>query len=269
MSLDTILGIAGFALGIIGLIAGYVFYRKGMKIKDPAYSIKSYNVIAGYSSKYKNLTVSYKKEKIENFTISKILFYNRGAETITRQDIATLNQIKVITNLASASIIDASVIQVNNPSSDFNISLDKTNSIVNINFDYLDKNHGAVIEVIHTGLSSDDLEIVGDIKGVQKISQVPPSQLLSTEPFTPSQKRFWGIAIAISLASWCIFLFARDYMYLLGESDNFFALLIIVVIIVSVIFSLFAVLLGLIAIAISLFTVGNRIPMGLEKIIKG
>jgi hypothetical protein len=47
MSLDTVLGIAGFVLGVIGLIAGYIFYRKGIKIKEPFYSMNSNNLING------------------------------------------------------------------------------------------------------------------------------------------------------------------------------------------------------------------------------
>ena len=74
---------------VIGLIPAYYFYRKSIRIKEPVYSIKSVNVISDYASKYENLTVSYKGEKVENFTVSKVLLCNRGAETIDRQDIAS------------------------------------------------------------------------------------------------------------------------------------------------------------------------------------
>ena len=40
---------------------------------------------------------------------------------------------------------------------------DRTN--LNITFEYLDQNNGAVVQIFHTGLSEEDLEFVGRLKG--------------------------------------------------------------------------------------------------------
>jgi hypothetical protein len=42
-------------------------------------------------------------------------------------------------------------------------SLDKTE--LKVDFEYLDQNNGAVIEIFHTGTKEDDLELIGKIKG--------------------------------------------------------------------------------------------------------
>ena len=102
------------------------------------------------------MTVNYKEEKVENFTVSKILFYNRGRETINKQDITTISPLRV--SSGNYHILDASILQVNKTSNNFKINLDREKENVYLDFDYLDKNQGAVIQVVHTGLSSDDFK---------------------------------------------------------------------------------------------------------------
>jgi hypothetical protein len=45
-------------------------------------------------------------------------------------------------------------------------------NIVKIHFDYLDHNHGVVLQVLHTGLGNDDIAITGDIMGIKAIEQI-------------------------------------------------------------------------------------------------
>jgi hypothetical protein len=163
-TLNIIFGVVGTLVGIYGI----VLTIRGIKKKEPVYEIESVNVFSDYSSKYKNLTVSYKGEKVENFTVSKVLFFNKGAETLHGDDIRTRNQLRI--EAYQGDILDATVLQANNGSSDFKVTF--VNAMVMIDFDYLNQNQGAVIEVIHTGLLSTDIGVVGDIKGVQRIKNL-------------------------------------------------------------------------------------------------
>jgi hypothetical protein len=178
MDTNTIFGIVGTGLAVVGLIASYYFYKKSIRIKEPVYSIKSTNVISDYASIYENLTVSYKNKKVENFTVSKVLFFNKGAETLNRDDIAKLNPLRIA--ITSGNILDTVVLQVNNPSSDFNVSLDRLSGSVIIDFEYLNQHQGAVIEVVHTGLSSEDIGVVGDMKEVNGLKGIPPRLMNKT-----------------------------------------------------------------------------------------
>jgi hypothetical protein len=172
--METFLTYAGFILGIIGLVASYYFYRKSIRIKEPVYSIKSNNLISGSASTLENLSVIYKDEKVNNLTVSKVLFYNRGGETITGKDIVNRNFLKISSK--SCDVLDSSVIEVNNSSNNFSVYYDKPSKIVAIDFDYLDQNQGAVIQVIHTGLSSEDITVQGDVMGVQNIVNLRPDR---------------------------------------------------------------------------------------------
>lgn len=177
MSVETIVN---YTIGVLSLLLAFVSIYltiKSNKKKEPVYSIKGNNVISGYSSIYENLTVAYKGEKVENFTVSKVLIYNRGAETITKEDITTRNQLRLIA-LNNWKILDASILQFNNSSNKLEIDLDRAESSVRISFDYLDQNQGAVIQVIHNGLSADDIKLVGDIMGVQKLTELSPNSFL-------------------------------------------------------------------------------------------
>ena len=109
-----------YALGIIGLIlavVGIVLSLKSIRKKEFVYSIKSNNLISGSISKLSNLVILYNTNQIENLTVSKILFYNRGSETIHQQDIKTINPLMISSE--TCKILDASVLQVNHPSNNF------------------------------------------------------------------------------------------------------------------------------------------------------
>ena len=41
------------------------------------------------------------------------------------------------------------------------------NQILNINFEYLDRNNGGSIQLYHTGKSNKDIELLGKIKGCE------------------------------------------------------------------------------------------------------
>ena len=162
----------GYAIAIvtfiIGLLVSYYFYLKSIRVREPVWLIKGYNVIYKYKSVFPSLNVTYAKKNVDTFSIAYILFYNRGAETITREDIDTVDHIR-IESYEGVRILDASVLQVNNQSSQFTLA--KNNSKVLINFDYLNKNQGAIIQVTHTGSTKEDIYITGDIKHVGKVNK--------------------------------------------------------------------------------------------------
>jgi hypothetical protein len=166
--LGTSIGVAGI---IIGVIASYYFYRKSLRNKEPSWAIRSNNIVQGFSNKIESLKVVYNDVLVENLTISKVLFWNEGAETIHRRDIETINKLR-IDCLEKVKILDAKILVCNNRSSEFDVVVSEEENCAYILFDYLDRKQGAVIQVIHTGTISEDLRVVGDIKGVSTLRSV-------------------------------------------------------------------------------------------------
>jgi hypothetical protein len=267
--METTLTYWGFVIGVVGTIlsiVGIYLTIKSNKKKEPVYSIKSVNIISDYSSKYNNLTVAYKGKKVENFTVSKVLFYNRGAEIIDRQNLTTKFHIRVLA--VECKVLDARLLQANNLSSDFKVEIDRVNGWVIIDFDYLNTNQGAVFEIIHTGTNSENVAFVGDIKGVQKLEQVLPDKLMKSEPMPVRTKIILGFATFVATIGLYLLIFQRDFSMSLFNSYPWFvgafALLVFA-------FSMgFPVLILLVIVGYirGLFVPSNMIPRGLEQFVE-
>ncbi len=270
--MDTLINYISIGLGLILAIIGIILQIRSNKKKEPVYSIKSVNVISDFSSKYQDLAVSYKNREIKNFTVSKILFYNRGAETITLQDIDTVNHLRIEVRFFDDDrfdLLDVSVLQFNNYSNQFSVTLNTEKDYwALVEFDYLDKNQGAIIQVIHTGLSSDDIHVVGDIKGVQKLEQVLPDILEKMKPVGPWQARdkiFLGVSTLIALMFWGFIFSPSDYLNVLLHSINPFAAVLVFAGLIIGLMATVVPLAILTAFIIRLSRGSKIIPKGLEK----
>lgn len=154
--------ILSLSIGIIGLFLAILFYLKGKKNKKPIFSIRSYNLVNELSGEIPQLEVLYSGNKISNLTISKIAFWNDGNETITNQDIAPADPIKILTD-DKIEIFEAEILEKIDANNFELIDLDNKSKI--ISFDFLAHNEGAIFKVIHSGKSSKDISIVGTIIG--------------------------------------------------------------------------------------------------------
>lgn len=252
MNTDLIIAIIFF---IIGLIPTYYFYKKSIRIKEPIYSIKSVNVISDYASTYPNLTVSYIGEKVKSFTVSKVLFFNRGAIALDRDDLAPLNPLRI--EVSSGKILDATVLQVNNPSSDFTVDLNRAFQLFMIDFDYLNQHQGAVIEVIHTGLSSRDIDVVGDMKDVKKLGRLSPLSM-RIAPQSNLKRAIGNIALLLLSLLTLTTLIVTAYEFFRSGINGFISYLFPTTL-------LLIALLLILAMSYSILFPRTVIPKGLEK----
>jgi hypothetical protein len=163
-------GIIGTILGLVGIITGYIFYRKGLRLREPTVSLKTNNLIQDHVSQLDGLEIRYKGHTVKNLSVTKVVFWNNGAETINNSDIVKANPLR-IGGFNDVQLLDAQVITSNNDSSRIICEFNDDNELL-VTFDYLDKGHGAVIQITHTGLSSNDLTVAGQIKGVSEIKWV-------------------------------------------------------------------------------------------------
>jgi len=263
MTIETILAYVGIALAVIGLIASYYFYKLSIRKKEPIYSIKSNNLVSGSTSTLENLTIAYKKRKVENLTVSKILFYNRGAETINKQELETINRLRISSE--TCRVLDASLLQANNISNNVSVSYDKDGNNVFVDFDYLDKNQGAVVQVIHTGLSSKNIGLYGDIKGVQNLRQVDPKQLLISSPLTKTGRRIVWITVSVASLGLYFINFQNDVFSSLRDSGNLFLWLVALLIASGTIVSTGFLIMLAVDFLNRFFRPSRVIPKGLEN----
>lgn len=85
----SIINIIFFLLSILGIFLTLFFYFKSKKQKVPLYGTRSINLIKGKANKIDDLEILFKGDKVQYLTITKLLFWNAGKETIHRSDVAT------------------------------------------------------------------------------------------------------------------------------------------------------------------------------------
>ena len=161
---SPIIGLAGPILAVFSIILAIIFYRRSQRFKEPSWAIKNLVLIEGYSTKISDLEVTFKDQRIENLSVSRIVFWNEGKETIDSKDIAQANPLRIST-IDKVNILDAKVIANNNPSSQFDVLDDE--KVALLKFDYLDHKQGGILQLVHTGNKSTDLILEGDIKGAK------------------------------------------------------------------------------------------------------
>jgi hypothetical protein len=199
MSTEILLGSVWFVLGVA---VSYIFYRWSIKIKQSCFAMRHNNLVKGYSADYADLKIIYKETTVENLTVSKVLFWNNGNETILKNNIAEKHPIFIFAN-RGVEILDAKMLETNSPASGFSISFSKEVNIVDLGFDYLDSQDGVVIQIIHTGTGqADDLYMTGKVIGGKAIEY----KVIKEADWTLDS---WGLLSAIGLLAMLFYAF-RD-----------------------------------------------------------
>jgi hypothetical protein len=153
----------------IGLVV--IFYLRSKRNKSPKYAIRSINLVEDFVNDLKSLEMKYNGEQINDLTVSKVAFWNKGRETIHKLDIAKADPIKIQAK-DGFRILDAKIIYQKKSANLFTTNINQEKTFVEVSFDYFDKNEGIVIQIIHTGRNSKDLDIKGTIKGADPLKKV-------------------------------------------------------------------------------------------------
>lgn len=153
-------------------LAAY-FYFKSNHTKNPRYALKSTNLVEDFVSKLDALEMKYAGKEINNLTITKLIFWNNGKDTIRRLDVASTDPL-ILKIKDEQYFLDAKIIYQKKPANRFLVSLASNKKQITMDFEYIDKNEGAIIQLLHTGRSSKDISLCGTIMGAGKIKQVAP-----------------------------------------------------------------------------------------------
>ena len=89
-SLTTVFGI----VTVLALIVAV----KSRRTKKPSWSIRSVNLIYGTPAPSDALEILYGGVRVNNLTVSKILFWNKGSDTIRGDDLVPLDPLRIQAN---------------------------------------------------------------------------------------------------------------------------------------------------------------------------
>ena len=157
-------------LALISIILAVIFYFKCRREKSLIFYIKNYSLIKDFVQKIEGLKIEYSGKNINALTITNIAFWNNGTDTINRTDIPS-NDVFSITINSNYDILDANITKVINESNNTKIILSENKKAITIDFEYLDKNEGFILQLFHNTANSENLKINGSIKGFGKISK--------------------------------------------------------------------------------------------------
>lgn len=154
---------------VIGYLLNYIFHLKGKKEKTPCYAVRNKTLIENLVSKFPAIQVMYEGnvEPIENLSVAKILFCNQGSDVIYNQDMVE-DQPFAIAVKEGCKIIEIAVVFAKEPANQIVVTRAQDRSKATLSFDHMGRDEGVIIQVIHTGLNSADLFMIGKVKGVGK-----------------------------------------------------------------------------------------------------
>jgi hypothetical protein len=169
--------LGGWAIGLLGLVGiplGIFLHYRSKKERLPQYAVRNNNIIKGHKEKYPALKIHFEGhgEEISNLSISRLVMWNGGKETIKKQDVVKPGITVQVKD--GCKILDVSVVQFTTDKNKFTITKAQDKLSATIAFDYCDKDEGAVFQIFHTGTSYDDLTIAGTIMGVGEPKRVSP-----------------------------------------------------------------------------------------------
>jgi hypothetical protein len=170
MSNSDLLNLASIVTGIIGIIAGFIIARRSQRVnKAPCWTITTTNLIEDYSAALDGLKVTFNDNDVKDLSVSRIAFWNAGTASIDYEDVTSDEPFRVM-GIGEVKILDAIRVHSNEKTNNFSVAPANEHMAL-LNFKYLGEKQGAIIQIVHTGLGSDDIKVVGVIKEGKKLQK--------------------------------------------------------------------------------------------------
>jgi hypothetical protein len=166
----TILTIVSLFVSIICLLLAIIFYYFPSDRKSIQYSIQNYPLLKDYIQNIDGLQILLYGNDIKNLTVSNIAIWNDGRSIIERGDVPQKNPLMVKLLSHDEEIITVKILHQTNIGNDVSVEL-KDNNCAIIDFEYIDRNDGFILQVIHTGNSISTNNIFGEVKSLGQINK--------------------------------------------------------------------------------------------------
>jgi hypothetical protein len=168
---DPRFNIVSLALAILGIILAIIFYYRSKSIKNPCYSRTGKTLIDCKLMERNPIEVTFLDEPVETLTITYVALWNNGRATISRDDIAVTDPLRIVAS-DGCTILAADIVCENRPTNKFEISLQRQDNAVVIDFDFIDYKDGMVVRLYHVGKDYQDIDVRGTVKGASGLLNV-------------------------------------------------------------------------------------------------
>ncbi len=160
--------IIGWLIGFVGIGLSIFFYLRSRRRKSLSYKVFN-NTIFSNDVQIPDLTVSYKGKKLSSFANTKIIIANTGQEVISQDHLSSVDPLK-ISIPEKYEVLDYSVFYADKAEV-IELKRVSANQIV-LNFEFLNAKEGFVVNLLHDGAPSDEVKLMGRIKGIVKIGNI-------------------------------------------------------------------------------------------------
>ena len=149
-------------IGALGLVASFIFRNR--RIKRISWVSNNRNIVQDFSSKLDELTIVYRNQPVDTLSTAKVAIWNDGTEPLKGEDIVRANPPRIVLN-GDAKILHAKLLDQNNDDSQMTTELAEDGKQLTLDWYYLDKNDGMVVQIIHTGANDRDIMLAGKLIG--------------------------------------------------------------------------------------------------------
>lgn len=168
-------------LSLGSLLVSFYLFMKGRREKCPVYLTRTFSLVQNKVAAIRGLTLQFEGRVIESISLSKVALWNKGRETINREDIVRADplRLELVSGDFKPRILGASVSFSRRAVNGVVVEVSDDGLSVEIKFDYLDYLDGVVIDVYHNGARG--VCIRGTIKGVSYLrsARIEENSLLS------------------------------------------------------------------------------------------
>jgi hypothetical protein len=164
ISLGTALAIIGVLLTLLGIILALRSHAKARLV----YQARHLTLIGQPdATSYGDIRILFNGAPVPRLMVTRLAFWNAGNTTVRRADLVDRDPLTVSFE-EEATILGSRTLSETRAVNEFRLSLNRDRpSRAFLTFDYLDRNDGAVFEIIHTG-SKGKANVTGSVRGIPK-----------------------------------------------------------------------------------------------------
>jgi len=156
-------------IALAGILVSLVIFWVSRKEKVPCYYIESTSLVAPSGEGIPGLGITFQGKPVKRVTSTSVTIWNAGRETIRREDIPGSDRLRISVP-KGVSVLSAKIIKTSRTPVQGTLEVRNGNIYVAPNF--LDKNDGVVVQVLHTGGAEGVCHVTGTIIGASRRLQV-------------------------------------------------------------------------------------------------
>ncbi|MFL6255128.1 MAG: hypothetical protein ACJ74T_08890 [Pyrinomonadaceae bacterium] len=166
----------GVVIGVIGLVTGYIFYRRSRIYAELAYVASSIQMTGRNAMFPPELKIFYGDKEVDTVTQTNIILWNYGNSTIEGERIVESDPLRIVVS-PGGEILTSEVITSRDVLALACKPFPGKPNELEITFDFLDTRDGALIRLTHTGNKKTRVRgtIRGIPEGVKDIGKIPPA----------------------------------------------------------------------------------------------